>query len=848
MNGGVLGFAPTVTNYNVTYKVGGATTSFDLQNGAGITVGLMTVDPGAGNTVTLHASRTITNLSILSGTLANGGFDLTILGTNFNGAAGAYTGAGSLIFNGLTAQTFTSPAAGFTLAGNLTINNAAGVSLVGGDLTMAAGEIVTFTSGNLTTGVNGSPIKLAGVTVPGANSLVISQNATGPGFVTVNGGHVVGNVREVITAGAGSPTVHANGRYEFPVGTPTAYRPFAITFSSTYPAINPTSVTVNNINVSPDGIKNLPLDAGNGLMIGSYPSYYWLVSTSPSSFTSTQNFDVEMHGTNIGIPYTSDQNLRIIKRQDGSSVSNGWSLQGTSANYSNYSVVNGPDTLAVVRTTSSIGGIVNEGTRFAIGVPARVPTFGASPTTFTIAEGATTNNTVQVTATPNNSGETITSYAKISGPSFAAVSNTGLVTLTPGFSDASATPYPVVISATTSAGISAQMTLNVTVTSTDRAPSFTLTGALVNATGTIAVAKTLSLTYKAIDPDGDAITYSVTADKAVSALPTIPGGVLSWTPAFADASLSPITFTITASSGTPVLTATTTTVVTVSFGVALGDINGDGKITAADATPILQYVVGLITLTPLQLHSADVNGDGKVGALDAAWILYYSINGTWPSAKAIATEGNVQFGKFVADNEVMRLPISLLNTKGVRSFYAEVNLGSNVVFKSVKASLPDGWQIASNVENGKLMIAMAGINTLIDGNLAVIELSLKNKESVVSIQGSVKMNDELNATMQSVELREIPTNFSLSQNYPNPFNPTTNINYAIPQDATVNLMVYNALGQSVKTIVNLQQKAGYYTARWDGTNESGSKVSSGMYIYRITAGNYTHSIKMNLIK
>jgi hypothetical protein len=175
-------------------------------------------------------------------------------------------------------------------------------------------------------------------------------------------------------------------------------------------------------------------------------------------------------------------------------------------------------------------------------------------------------------------------------------------------------------------------------------------------------------------------------------------------------------------------------------------------------------------------------------------------------------------------------------------------LGANVVFKSVKTSLPEGWLVASNIENGKLKIAMAGVNSLIDGNLAVIELSLKDKESVVSIQGSVKMNDELNATMKPVDLREIPTNFSLSQNYPNPFNPTTNIKYGIPQDATVKLMVYNSLGQVVKTIVNLQQKAGYYTARWDGTNESGSKVSSGMYIYRITAGNYTHSIKMNLIK
>jgi hypothetical protein len=847
---GVLGFAPTVTNYNVTYNAITAaninTTANELQQGTGITVNLLTVNVGAGKTVTLDRPITVNNLTITSGSMIfNAPNDLTILGTIAGG--GTFTGTANLVFSGATAQTITAPAGGLTLGGNLTINNAAGVSLVGGDLIMGAGFIVTFTNGNLITGVNGSPIKVNGAIVPGANSLVLSQSNTGPGFVTVNGGHVIGNVREVITAGAGSPTVHANGRYEFPVGTATEYRPFIITFSSTYPAINPTSVTVNNINTTPGGYTNLPLDAGNGLMIGSYPAYYWLVSTSPSSFTSTQNFDVEMHGTNIGIFYTSDQNLRIIKRQDGSSTSNGWSLQGTSANYSNYSVYNGTDTTAVVRTTSSIGGIVNEGTRFAIGVPARVPTF-SGPLTFTVAEGATTNNTVQVTATPNNSGETITSYAKVSGPSFAAVSNTGLVTLTPGYSDASATPYPVVISATTSAGLSAQMTLNVTVTNSDRAPSFTLTGALVNATGTVTVAKTLSLTYKAIDPDGDAITYSVTADKAVSALPTIPGGVLSWTPTFADAALSPVTFTITASSGTPALTATTTTVVTVSFGVAVGDINGDGSITSADASLILQYVVGLITLTPLQLHAADVNGDGKVGALDAAWILYYSINGTWPSAKAIATEGNVQFGKFVADNEVMRLPISLLNTKGVRSFYAEVALGTNVVFKSVKTSLPDGWQIASNVENGVLKIAMAGINTLVDGNLAVIELSMKNKESIVSIQGSVKMNDELDATMQPVQLREIPTNFSLSQNYPNPFNPTTNINYSIPSDATVKLSVYNSLGQVVKTLVNVQQKAGYYSIRWDGANESGSKVASGMYIYRITAGSYIHSMKMNLIK
>jgi hypothetical protein len=196
----------------------------------------------------------------------------------------------------------------------------------------------------------------------------------------------------------------------------------------------------------------------------------------------------------------------------------------------------------------------------------------------------------------------------------------------------------------------------------------------------------------------------------------------------------------------------------------------------------------------------------------------------------------------------MELPITLANTSGVKSFYAEVNLGTNVVFNNLKTNLPDGWQIASKVENGVLKLAMAGINPLTEGGLGVIELSLKNKTSVVSVQGSITMNDALTATMQPVQLREIPKSFNLSQNYPNPFNPTTNINYSIPQDAMVKLTVFNSLGQVVKTIVNAEQKAGYYTIRWDGSNESGSKVASGMYIYRITAGSFTHSIKMNLIK
>jgi len=89
----------------------------------------------------------------------------------------------------------------------------------------------------------------------------------------------------------------------------------------------------------------------------------------------------------------------------------------------------------------------------------------------------------------------------------------------------------------------------------------------------------------------------------------------------------------------------------------------------------------------------------------------------------------------------------------------------------------------------------------------------------------------------------IPEAFSLEQNYPNPFNPTTNINFAVNKPSHIKLTVYNQLGQKVATLVNEQLIAGNYKVTWDA-----SKMSSGIYFYRINAGNHTQTHKMILLK
>ena len=94
----------------------------------------------------------------------------------------------------------------------------------------------------------------------------------------------------------------------------------------------------------------------------------------------------------------------------------------------------------------------------------------------------------------------------------------------------------------------------------------------------------------------------------------------------------------------------------------------------------------------------------------------------------------------------------------------------------------------------------------------------------------------------------VPTRFAVSRNYPNPFNPTTTIDYQLPELSDVRLVVYNVLGQKVRTLVNRQQPAGRYHAMWDARNEAGNPVGSGIYIYRFEAGSFSQVEKMILLK
>jgi hypothetical protein len=111
-------------------------------------------------------------------------------------------------------------------------------------------------------------------------------------------------------------------------------------------------------------------------------------------------------------------------------------------------------------------------------------------------------------------------------------------------------------------------------------------------------------------------------------------------------------------------------------------------------------------------------------------------------------------------------------------------------------------------------------------------------------------NIVVNSLVSAVDdnLTNIPEGFYLEQNYPNPFNPVTHISYQLSSVSYVTLVIHDLLGREIKTLVTEDQPSGYYTVSWDGKDELGNTVPSGVYLYSLKTGSFIQSKKMIMMK
>ena len=150
--------------------------------------------------------------------------------------------------------------------------------------------------------------------------------------------------------------------------------------------------------------------------------------------------------------------------------------------------------------------------------------------------------------------------------------------------------------------------------------------------------------------------------------------------------------------------------------------------------------------------------------------------------------------------------------------------------KWIKYSSLAGAIYPLDIVTGDWMVTVADSNYLVNALNGPFSLTI-NTTSLDIIQTSL-----------------IPVKFTLHQNYPNPFNPTTEIRYDLPSNEYVSINIYDVMGRKIKSLISINQEAGYRSITWDATNDLGQSVSAGMYIYTIQAGEFRQTKKMVLLK
>ena len=292
-----------------------------------------------------------------------------------------------------------------------------------------------------------------------------------------------------------------------------------------------------------------------------------------------------------------------------------------------------------------------------------------------------------------------------------------------------------------------------------------------------------------------------------------------------------------------------------------GDTNLNLSITFQDGLEVLDYTVGSTTLSETQLVTSDVSGNGSSSAFDAALIFDFTVQGgCFPVQQSCQEQaGAVTASKQGAETvrsgrgalawgtptgapnmaakdgaKVTHVPLMLSQADGtVRAVELSTQIdAAKVSVEGVTANLPDDWQLAHNVEDGVLKIAMAGLTPVNAGSkLATVELKWLQPDADLTLAGEAVVNDSAPQTLTEAAVTTIPDKFALRGNYPNPFTQMTQIAIDLPAQASVQVEVYDVLGRRVIDMPATTMQPGQdQTIQLDA-----SALASGMYLYRVIA-------------
>lgn len=239
----------------------------------------------------------------------------------------------------------------------------------------------------------------------------------------------------------------------------------------------------------------------------------------------------------------------------------------------------------------------------------------------------------------------------------------------------------------------------------------------------------------------------------------------------------------------------------------------------AEGTPLDDYSFRFVTGPAV--FPGDCNNDGKVNEMDILPLgIFFAVEGP---RRDLFGEGN----SFAAKQAI--------EWTDKRATYADAN-GDGVIDVTDLLVISTNWELthpsAAPLNYGDLNLAeyAEGFRQL--------------RPSLIGFAGTDRGDRMLELVNSLASDVVLPKAFSLLQNFPNPFNPQTSISYGLPEGVNVRVTIHNILGQRVRLLVDSYQEPGFKNVVWDGTDENGRQVSSGLYFYRLEAGEFVAVRKM----
>ena len=300
------------------------------------------------------------------------------------------------------------------------------------------------------------------------------------------------------------------------------------------------------------------------------------------------------------------------------------------------------------------------------------------------------------------------------------------------------------------------------------------------------------------------------------------------------------------------------------------DADRNGQIYTFDAALIAQHAVGLEDMPgshvgewlflPTSRNISNINSNHS--SEDFIGIIIGNVHGGWTPPgnlrKNVAQNNNIK--KFVNYIQEESKAIFVFNNDpSLKTISADIEIDyDSKTFEFDHYEIPElsnGINIVENNRSGSLKIGLYSINPLTNGGeLIKLIYQIKgegNKSSSIEIKKYL-LNNQLvfsgSAEFSSFQNHNKISNYELKQNYPNPFNSSTNIQFVMPDDGFVTLKIFNLSGQVICSLVNENFKAGVHVVNWHGHNDSGQRVVSGVYFYKIKINDFEESKKLLILE